>query len=553
MNYNDAYNFWLNNPKIDEESKNLLLKMDEIEKKESFYKNLEFGTGGLRGIMGLGTNRINIYTIRKVTKGFANYLIEKKLNDKGVAISYDNRLNSRKFAFEAARVLATFNIKTYVFKNLTPTPMLSFAVRHFNAGGGIMITASHNPKEYNGYKVYNETGAQLNLEQSNLAIAHIEKIEDVFDIKVADNDNLITIIDESFDEIYFKMVDTIKINETKKLAKIVYSPLHGTGSRVIPKYLKSRGYDFNPYMPQMLVDSSFPNTKSSNPEDPLAYIESLKYAEKINADAIFLTDPDADRIGIAIKHQEKYHLVGGNQTNCLMAYYILSQKKKLNLLPKNGSIYTTIVSSDLMIDIANSFNVKAFQTLTGFKFIADELSKNEDKYEYLFGSEESFGNFVNSFVRDKDGIQAVFLLSEIVSYLKEKNMSVFDYLEEIYQQYGYYYEFTKNLILTGLDGSERIKKITSYFRKNSLKLKDYKFLGHDDISCDIRYQNKKDNLSKSNVLKFYYDNNLWVILRPSGTEPKLKIYYSIKDNNMDDAKNKIEKINLEVLNIIDKI
>ncbi len=380
MTYLKRYEEWLNEPSILKSEKETLLNLNDSEKEEAFFDDVSFGTGGIRGILGLGTNRINVYIIRKVTLGLANYLIKNnKLN--GVAISYDNRYNSYLFAFESAKVLAAKGIKSYLFNELRPTPMLSYAVRHYKASAGIMITASHNPKNYNGYKVYNETGAQLNVMEANLVINEIENIKSPFNIKTLKND-LILNIDESFDDLYLKEVESISLLNEPKVIKIVYSPLHGTGGTVIPKLLKKNNYDVNPLLSQMIADPSFSNTKSSNPEDQSAYEKSISYAKEIDADIIFLTDPDADRLGVCLKHNGEYITITGNQTASLMLYYILSVKKQ----PK-GFVYTTIVTTNLLKDIANSYNQKIGETLTGFKFIGEQADLIEGKDNYIFGCE----------------------------------------------------------------------------------------------------------------------------------------------------------------------
>ncbi len=525
--------------------------MNEEQIEEVFYNDLSFGTGGLRGLMGVGTNRVNVYTIRKATLGFANYLLK---NDKtgGVAIAYDNRHYSKEFAKEAAMVLAAKGIKSYLYTALRPTPMLSYAVRYFKASGGIMITASHNPKTYNGYKAYDETGAQLNPFDAEQVIDEISKIDNPFEIDYVDND-LIHYIDESFDAIYLKEVKKISILDVKKHVKIVYSPLHGTGGPIIPSFLKEMGYDVYPYAPQMIVDPSFTNTKSSNPEEADAYEDTINYAKELNAEVIMVTDPDADRLGIAVKHNGVYELLSGNQTAVIELYYILSQKKKKELLPKVGFVYKTNVTSDLIEVIAKSYQMIVETTLTGFKFIGEKAELNKDKGTYLFGAEESYGSLVSDFVRDKDAVQAVFLLAEITNFCAEKKMTLMDYLDEIYQEFGYYYEYTKSITLLGLSGLEKINQLMSYFRENPPKIKGKKLLSYDDIQTGIHKENgleTKLDYPKSNVLKYYYEDNTWIVFRPSGTEPKMKIYFGTKGKSMDGAESYIrilsEQIQLEI-------
>ncbi len=544
MTYLKRYEEWLNEPSILKSEKETLLNLNDSEKEEAFFDDVSFGTGGIRGILGLGTNRINVYIIRKVTLGLANYLIKNnKLN--GVAISYDNRYNSYMFAFESAKVLAAKGIKSYLFNELRPTPMLSYAVRHYKASAGIMITASHNPKNYNGYKVYNETGAQLNVMEANLVINEIENIKSPFNIKTLKND-LILNIDESFDDLYLKEVESISLLNEPKVIKIVYSPLHGTGGTVIPKLLKKNNYDVNPLLSQMIADPSFSNTKSSNPEDQSAYEKSISYAKEIDADIIFLTDPDADRLGVCLKHNGEYITITGNQTASLMLYYILSVKKQ----PK-GFVYTTIVTTNLLKDIANSYNQKIGETLTGFKFIGEQADLIEGKDNYIFGCEESYGSLVKDFVRDKDAVQAVYLLSEMANYLKLQNKTLIDYLNEVYDKYGYYADKTTSFNFEGISGLNKIKDIMNYFRNNEINFKHFKLINKIDYING--YENPYNiTLPPSDVIKYESEDG-FIILRPSGTEPKLKIYYLHKAQSLSEAYRVLKMIENEVLNIIDTI
>jgi len=554
MSYMENYLLWLNSDKLTEADKYELSKLDEKEKEDAFYKNLSFGTGGLRGIMGLGTNRVNIFTIRKATLGLANYLLKNNLLD-GVAISYDNRKDSKTFAFESAKVLASKGIKSYIFKELKPTPMLSFAVRYFSASAGIMITASHNPKEYNGYKVYNSTGAQINLDEANTVIKEIEAINNMFDIEGIES-NHIHWIEEDLEKEYIKRVQAISLQETKKTVKIVYSPLHGTGQKIIPKILKNQNYLIYPYMPQMVEDPNFSATKSSNPEDKLAYEGALSYAKEIDADIVMVTDPDADRLGIAVKHQGEYHLINGNQTGAIELYYILSTLSKQNKLPKKGYVFSTVVTTNLIDVITKHYNQAIIHTLTGFKFIGEQAEKLRKDEVYLFGCEESYGSLVRDFVRDKDAVQAVYLLAEIADYLKDNNQTMVDYLEEIYQKFGYFFEETTNITLKGVEGLNKIYKIMSYFKENHLKIDGYNLTSVSDFSKSIRYEDGKEHtilLPQSEVVKFVYNHDSWIVLRPSGTEPKLKIYYSAKQDSLEKAKSVVQRFDKICLEIIDQL
>ncbi|WP_025724658.1 phospho-sugar mutase [Acholeplasma granularum] len=544
MTYQDKYNLWLNEESLTIDEKQTLLKMSEKEKEESFYQELSFGTGGIRGILGLGPNRINQYTIKKVTLGLVKYL--KKTNQlNGVAIAYDNRFGSYEFAYEAAKVLAYNGMKSYIYKALRPTPMLSFLVRHFKTSAGIMLTASHNPKEYNGFKAYNSTGAQLSTEESNEMIKQIQTIDSPFNIKSVDND-LINWIDESLDPLYLNEVEKIAIQNDKKIVKIVYSPLHGTGGTVIPRLLTKNGYNVTPVKEQMIPDPSFSHTKSSNPEDKIAFESSIKLANQIDADVIFITDPDADRLGVCVKHNGEFITLNGNQTASLVLYYILSKKHN-----QKGIVYTTIVTTTLIKKIAESYNMLVGETLTGFKFIGEQAEKNKDKYPFIFGCEESYGSLVSDFVRDKDAVQAVYILAEIANTLKLENKTMIDYLEEIYQKYGYFREDTISLSFKGIEGLKRIDEITSYFRENDLILNGFEV--REKIDYINGYINPHDIiLPPSNVIKFLSEEG-YVIFRPSGTEPKLKIYLSIKKNSLEESNLALEKLKSKVLELIEKI
>ncbi|MCD4827184.1 MAG: phospho-sugar mutase [Acholeplasmataceae bacterium] len=554
MDYKKNYKLWNEYKNLDPKLRAELDTLNEKEIEDAFYTNLSFGTGGLRGLMGVGTNRVNIYTIRKATLGFANYLVKNNLLD-GIAISYDNRHDSKLFAKEAAMIFAAKGIPSFVYEELRPTPMLSFAVRHFKASGGIMITASHNPKEYNGYKVYDQTGAQVSPKVANIIIDEINDIDNPFDIKTLDS-NLITYINESFDDIYLKAIEDVQIHDEEKRVKIVYSPLHGTGGPIIPKFLKSKGYEIYPYEPQMIVDPNFSNTLSSNPEESSAYIETIKYAKTLDADIVMITDPDADRLGIAVKHNHDYHLLTGNQTASIELYYILSQKKKLGKLLINGQVYTTNVTSMLIDAIAKSYEINVVTTLTGFKFIGEQAEIYQETNPYIFGCEESYGSLISDVVRDKDAVQAVYMLAEITNHLKLKDMSMIDYLNHIYKKYGAYYEFTQSIMLKGIEGSQRIDKIMEHFRSTPPVVFNKHLIGYDDVLLSIRVEDgikSKLNLPKSNVLRYIYEEDTWMVLRPSGTEPKIKIYYGTKKETLEEAKAYLDELNQAFLKQIESI
>jgi phosphoglucomutase len=543
MNYKQIYEQWLNEPTLEEEHRKELLSYSEKEIEDAFYQEVSFGTGGIRGLMGIGPNRVNIYTVRKATLGLAKYLLmHKKLN--GVAIAYDNRKDSRTFAFEAAKVLAACGIKSFVFPQLRPTPMLSFAVRYKKTSAGIMITASHNPKEYNGFKVYNETGAQMNVDEANAVINQINMIASPFGIHTVEND-LINLIDEDVEKAYIKLVETISIKDEPKQLKLTYSPLHGTGGTVIPTLLAKHGYEVYPVLEQMKVDPTFSQTKSSNPEEELAYELSLQYAKKYDADIVLVTDPDADRLGIAVKHNGVYQLINGNQTASLTLYYILKHAPK-----QEGFVYTTIVTSALVKEIALSFNQRVGETLTGFKFIGEQAELKQN-IPYRFGCEESYGSLIKDFVRDKDAVQACFMLAEIANHYKREGKTLVDVLEEIYKTYGYYVEHTENITLKGKSGGEKIKAIMNYVRIHGLHIPSFKV--EHIIDYNHGYVNPNHViLPPSDVVKFV-NNDGFIVFRPSGTEPKLKIYFSIKKNEQTLASNYVKLLVKEVMDIIHNI
>lgn len=555
MEHLKRYETWMAYEGLDVELKKELNELSEDQIKEAFYRDLEFGTGGLRGIMGVGTNRINLYTIRRATLGFANYIMDEKISG-GVAISYDNRKDSKRFALESAKVLAACGIKSYIYRELRPTPMLSYLVRHFKCAGGIMITASHNPKEYNGYKAYDKTGAQLNPHDADRVVSEILKIDDIFNVKTVDNE-LIQYIEEDFDWVYLEDVKKIAINKDElRSVKIAYSPLHGAGGPIIPKFLEKMGYDIHVYAPQLMVDPTFSKTRSSNPEEALAFENSIQYAKEIKADIVMITDPDADRLGIAVKHGNEYHLLTGNQTAVIELFYLLDEKKKRDLLPKKGFVYTTNVTTELINRIAESFHMDVVTTLTGFKFIGEQAEKNQRIAPYMFGCEESYGSLILDFVRDKDAVQAVYLLAEISNVLKNRGLTVIDYLEKIYQMYGYYYEFTQSITLKGISGVEKMNKIMEYYRLNPPVLHQKSLIYFDDVYRQVRVENGVStplSYPQSNVLKYVYEQDTWIVFRPSGTEPKIKIYYGTKAKSMEDAKIFVEAINTKIKQDIDRI
>jgi phosphoglucomutase len=544
------YEKWINYKNLDSKIREELLSKSETELEDMFYTTLSFGTGGMRGVLGAGINRLNIYTIRRANNGLAQYLINtysKKELERGVVIAHDNRHMSKEFARESARVLGAFGIKSFLFTDLRPTPELSFAVRYLKALAGIVVTASHNPPNYNGYKIYDEYGCQYTPRYADQIIEYVNETKDLFEIKTKtiselESENLIEYIDESIDKAYLDLVKSISINpDTEKRIKIVFTPLHGTSGVLGTRLLEEEGYDVNPVPEQMINDPNFPTVKLPNPEEKGAYDLAIKLGEKINADLLIATDPDADRLGIAVLHDGEYVLMNGNQTGALLIYYILTQKSKLNILPKKGVVFNTIVTSDLGAKIARSYGMDVISTLTGFKFIGEQARYLEnDEREFVFGYEESYGYVINDGVRDKDSLQAILMISEAANYyLVQENKTLYDKLIEVYEHYGYYLEGLKNVHLLGKEGQERISRIMDYFRNAELdNINNHEIIVKEDFLLSKRYQNKKVesiDLDKSNVLKYNLDNESWFVLRPSGTEPKLKIYAGVIGKSLDES------------------
>lgn len=561
MNYLEKADAWKKNPNLDPALKKELEMMDDKALQEAFTTDLEFGTGGLRGILGAGTNRMNIYIVSKATLGFGRYLLHfPNALKRGLAISHDNRHQSKEFARISAEVLSTLGYHVYLFEDLRPTPELSFAVRHFGCVGGIMITASHNPKEYNGYKIYDESGCQLIPSEADKVIAEINQIDDYFSIDHSLNHDRIEYIGREVDEAYIKEVKKIILRPNlKKDFKLVYTPLHGTGQVFAPEVLKSVGYDVYPLACQMTNDPDFSGVKTSNPENKEAYDEAIAYAKEIGAPIVLATDPDADRLGIAVEHHGEYVLFTGNQTASLVLDYILKTRKELHTLPEDGYVFTTNVSSTLPVAIAEKYGMKVEITLTGFKFIGEKAREMESgKGTYVFGFEESYGCLVSDFVRDKDSIQAILMLCETAAYYREKNMDLVDALNAIYEEYGYYKEGITNIGLQGLEGAAKIKRIMEFFRVNDIALKKFNILAKDDVKLGIHTDYRTDkkskiNLPTSNVIKYYLNDNMWFVLRPSGTEPKLKVYYGVVGKTDADATSKLNELTKEVLDIVQLI
>lgn len=559
MDYKENYEKWLNFDGLDESLRTELKGMDEATKEDAFYKNIEFGTAGMRGLLGAGTNRMNIYMIRKANVGYAKWILEQPNGaERGVAISYDNRHMSYIFANESAKVLAGFGIKTYIMESLRPTPELSFAVRYLGCAGGIMITASHNPAEYNGYKVYDDTGCQLIPEWADQVTRYVEEVEDELAVKVPTSDeayDYINWVGEEIDEAYYKAVKGCEINPglDKSDFKIVYSPQHGADNWPVRTVLKDLGYDIVPVLSQCAPDPDYSNTKSPNPEVESSYDESIKLAKKVDADVIAITDPDGDRLGVVAKHNGEYVLMSGNQSAAVYLEYILSQLKEKGQLPDNAVMYNTIVTSDLGELVARSYGVDVEKTLTGFKFIGDKIRKYEKTGEkqFIFGYEESYGCVVKDFVRDKDAVQAVLLAAECGNYYKKQGKDLIDVLNELYAKHGTFKESQIALAKAGVEGAKRIAEIMDNLRKDApTDIAGVKVTLAEDYANSTRSDGTTIDLPKSNVLKYYLEDGSWIAARPSGTEPKCKFYFSIKGTDANDASLKTEKFQKAMMGII---
>ncbi len=508
---------------------------------ESFYKTLEFGTGGLRGIMGVGTNRMNTYTVAMATQGFANYIkmMFPNVEQPKVAIAHDCRNNSKEFAKTTADVMSANGIKVYLFNALRPTPELSFAIRELECQAGVVVTASHNPKEYNGYKAYWEDGGQLVSPHDKNVIGEVEKITDISMVKFTPNESLIEYLDERFDDIYIDKILGLSLSpeliKKHKDLKFVYTPIHGTGGQIFPRLFKKAGFNnIDCVEEQMIVDGNFPTVVSPNPEEKAALTMAIEKAKKVNADVVLATDPDADRVGIAVRDNNgEFVLLNGNQTAALLTYYILGRWNELSKFSGKEYIVKTIVTTELLIDIANKYNVKSFDVLTGFKFIADTILNNPEM-TFVCGGEESYGFLIGDFVRDKDANSACFMIAEIAAWAAEQNKSLYQILKEIYKEFGFYKEGLISLTKKGISGTEEIKNMMRKFREEPpteilgsriVEIKDYKIGISKDI---ISGKETEIKLPKSDVLQFFTEDGTKISVRPSGTEPKIKFYFGIK-------------------------
>ena len=543
QNVLDKANAWLQG-NYDKETKASVRNMIENNPQElieSFYRNLEFGTGGLRGIMGVGSNRMNKYTVGAATQGYANYLKKSfpDINQLKVAIAHDSRNNSPYFSQITADVFSANGIKVYLFDELRPTPELSFAIRHFGCQGGIVITASHNPKEYNGYKAYWNDGAQLIPPHDKNVISEVNKITDVADIQFEKNPELIEIIGKDVDEIYLEKLKSLSLSpdsiERQKDFKIVYTPIHGTGAKLVPAILKNFGFNqVYTVKEQNVPDGNFPTVKSPNPEEPAALEMAINKAKAVNADLVMATDPDGDRVGIAVRRNDEFILLNGNQTASILIYYLLRKWKENGKLTGNEYIIKTIVTSELLIDIANKYEVEHFDVLTGFKWIADIIRKNEGKKTFIGGGEESYGYMIGDFVRDKDAVASCAMIAEAAAWAADQGIGFYDLLLDIYTEFGFYKESLISIVRKGKAGAEEIQQIMANFRKqpplslNNSKvvmIKDYQLRVEKNLETG---ELKKITLPKSNVLQFFTEDGSKVSVRPSGTEPKIKFYFGVK-------------------------
>ncbi|AKI35266.1 TPA: phospho-sugar mutase [Streptococcus pyogenes] len=567
MTYTENFQKWLDFEQLPDYLRQELLSMDEKTKEDAFYTNLEFGTAGMRGYIGAGTNRINIYVVRQATEGLAK-LIETKGEEakkRGVAIAYDSRHFSPEFAFESAQVLAQHGIKSYVFEALRPTPELSFAVRHLNAYAGIMVTASHNPAPFNGYKVYGQDGGQLPPADADALTDFIRAIENPFAVELADLDEsksagLIQVIGEDVDMEYLREVKDVNINQDLinnfgKDMKIVYTPLHGTGEMLTRRALAQAGFESVVVVEsQAKADPDFSTVKSPNPESQAAFALAEELGREVDADVLVATDPDADRLGVEIRQPDgSYKNLSGNQIGAIIAKYILEAHKTAGTLPENAALAKSIVSTELVTKIAESYGATMFNVLTGFKFIAEKIQEFEEKHNhtYMFGFEESFGYLIKPFVRDKDAIQAVLLVAEIAAYYRSRGLTLADGIDEIYKEYGYFAEKTISVTLSGVDGAAEIKKIMNKFRENGPKQfnnTDIVLLEDFQKQTATKNDGTISNLTTppSNVLKYTLADDSWIAVRPSGTEPKIKFYIATIGDTLDIAQEKIANIETEI-------
>lgn len=558
MSWEETYQTWKDNPELAADLKAELDQLADNQEalEDAFYEPLSFGTAGMRGVLGVGINRMNIYTVRQATEGLATFMdtLDDETKQRGVAISYDSRHHSQEFAFDAARVLGAHGIPTFVFESLRPTPELSFTVRHLHTYAGIMITASHNPKQYNGYKIYGEDGAQMPPKESDMITKYIRQVKDIFGVKVADKDALIEdgtlkIIGDEVDKAYLEEVNQVTINhelvaEEGKTMKLIFTPLHGTGAMLGEKALKQAGFENFTMVPQQAEpDPEFSTVKKPNPEDPAAFDLAIELGKKEGADLLIGVDPDADRLGAAVRQPNgEYKLLTGNQIAAILLNYILTVRKDAGTLPSNAVAVKSIVSSEFATKVAANFNVKMINVLTGFKFIAEQIKNFEadGSHTFMFGFEESYGYLIRPFVRDKDAIQSLVMLAEVAAFYKKQGMNLYDGLQELFKKYGYFAEKTIALTFDGVEGAKEIEDLMTKFREESPK----EFAGYKVVALEDFEKSTKTNadgtveeikIPKSNVLKYLLEDGTWIAVRPSGTEPKIKFYIGTQADSQDEA------------------
>ena len=558
MSWEETYQTWKDNPELAADLKAELDQLADNQEalEDAFYEPLSFGTAGMRGVLGVGINRMNIYTVRQATEGLATFMdtLDDETKQRGVAISYDSRHHSQEFAFDAARVLGAHGIPTFVFESLRPTPELSFTVRHLHTYAGIMITASHNPKQYNGYKIYGEDGAQMPPKESDMITKYIRQVKDIFGVKVADKDALIEdgtlkIIGDEVDKAYLEEVNQVTINhelvaEEGKTMKLIFTPLHGTGAMLGEKALKQAGFENFTMVPQQAEpDPEFSTVKKPNPEDPAAFDLAIELGKKEGADLLIGVDPDADRLGAAVRQPNgEYKLLTGNQIAAILLNYILTARKDAGTLPSNAVAVKSIVSSEFATKVAANFNVKMINVLTGFKFIAEQIKNFEadGSHTFMFGFEESYGYLIRPFVRDKDAIQSLVMLAEVAAFYKKQGMNLYDGLQELFKKYGYFAEKTIALTFDGVEGAKEIKDLMTKFREESPKeFAGYKVVALEDFEKSTKTNAdgtvEEINIPKSNVLKYLLEDGTWIAVRPSGTEPKIKFYIGTQADSQDEA------------------
>ena len=577
MSWKTKMDQWVGYELLDSTLKEKLNSLQGNEKllEDSFYKELEFGTGGMRGVLGPGTNRMNIYTVRKVAEGLARYIVEqgKEAMQRGVVIAYDSRHQSPEFSLEVAKTIGKHGIRVFLFEGLRPTPVLSFAVRYLHAYAGVVMTASHNPPEYNGLKVYGEDGGQLPPDAADVTIAYMQAAGSELEIEAAEeqellDNGLLTYIGEKVDRAYIEALRSIQLNgETvKQVGKdlaIVFTPLHGTANTSVRAGLEAFGFEnVTVVKEQEHPDPDFSTVASPNPEEPAAFELAIRYGKEVDADLLMGTDPDADRLGIAVKnHEGEYVVLTGNQIGALMLDYLLEQKQQASELPHNGIVIKTIVTSEIGRAVAESYGMTALDTLTGFKFIGEKILEYEKSGEhtFLFGYEESYGYLIGTFVRDKDAVQSAVFVAEVAAYYKSQGKSLYDGLMEIYEEYGYYQESQRSLTLTGRAGAEQIAGILESFRSDAPKqINGVAILEIEDYDTSERLNVRSGehsliDLPKSNVLKYKLADGSWICIRPSGTEPKVKFYFAVKGESMTDGKEKLARLENEVMDLVGKL